>query len=197
MMPPIPAIAVLTPDILMGAGLRSILEKVVPQAAVELFRSVPEYLEAGPDRFIHCFVAASLFTSHADFFRERRHRTIVLTGSRPIEGMHCLDIRTGEEEFVHALVRMQQQVRRPEHTLPEQAQPERPAAASPLSERETEVLALVARGLINKEIADRLGIGLTTVISHRRNIAEKLGIRTVAGLAVYALRAGLVDADEM
>ena len=59
------------------------------------------------------------------------------------------------------------------------------------------MLALVARGLINKQIADRLGIGLTTVISHRRNIAEKLGIRTVAGLAVYALRAGLVDADEM
>ena len=55
----------------------------------------------------------------------------------------------------------------------------------------------MARGLINKQIADRLGIGLTTVISHRRNIAEKLGIRTVAGLAVYALRAGLVDADEM
>ena len=55
----------------------------------------------------------------------------------------------------------------------------------------------MARGLINKEIADRLGIGLTTVISHRRNIAEKLGIRSVAGLAVYALRTGLVDPDEL
>ena len=122
---------------------------------------------------------------------------VIKSGSRPIEGMHCLDIRTGEEEFVHALVRMQQQVRRPEHTLPEHDLSERTVPVSPLSEREKEVLALVARGLINKQIADRLGIGLTTVISHRRNIAEKLGIRTVAGLAVYALRAGLVDADEM
>lgn len=39
---------------------------------------------------------------------------------------------------------------------------------------------------MNKEIADRLQIGLTTVISHRRNIMEKLGIRSVAGLAIYA-----------
>ena len=59
------------------------------------------------------------------------------------------------------------------------------------------MLTLIARGLINKEIADRLGIGLTTVISHRRNIMEKLGIRSVAGLAVYALTSGLVDADEI
>ncbi len=192
MMHPTPAIAILTPNILAGTGLRSIFEKVVPQAAVELFRSFSEYLAADPDRFIHCFVAAQLFTAHASFFRERCHRTIVLTNGRPCAGMHCLDVLAGEEEFVHALVQMQQRVRRPEHTLPGPADPEQP-----LSERETEVLALVARGLINKEIADRLGIGLTTVISHRRNIAEKLGIRSVAGLAVYALRTGLVDPDEL
>ena len=47
---------------------------------------------------------------------------------------------------------------------------------------------------MNKQIADSLQIGLTTVISHRRNIMEKLGIRSVAGLAIYALTAGYVDA---
>ena len=55
----------------------------------------------------------------------------------------------------------------------------------------------IAGGLINKQVADRLGIGLTTVISHRRNIMEKLGIRTAAGLVVYALAAGYVDPDGM
>lgn len=189
---PSPAIAVLTPNILVGTGLRSIFEKVVPQATVELFRSFAEYLAADPDRFIHCFVAVQLFTAHAPFFRERCHRTIVLTNGRPCPGMHSLDMRTDEEEFVHALVQMQRRVRRPEHALPN-----RMAASQCLSERETEVLTLVARGLINKEIADRLGIGLTTVISHRRNLMEKLGIRTVAGLAVYALTEGLVDPDEI
>lgn len=189
---PSPVIAVLTSNILVGTGLRSILEKVVPQASVELFRSFAEYLATDPDRFIHCFVAGQLFAAHAPFFRERCHRTIVLTNGRPCPGMHSLDMRTDEEEFVHALVQMQRRVRRPEHALPDRA-----AASQCLSERETEVLTLVARGLINKEIADRLGIGLTTVISHRRNLMEKLGIRTVAGLVVYALTEGLVDPDEL
>lgn len=191
-MQPTPAIAVLTSNILVGAGLRSMLEKMVPQASVELLRTFEDYLEAGPDRYVHCFVAAPVFRAHSAFFRERCHRTIVLTHGSPCPGMHALDVDTDEEEFVHALVRMQQHVRRPEHTLSD-----REPAAQPLSERETEVLTLIARGLINKEIADRLGIGLTTVISHRRNIMEKLGIRSVAGLAVYALTSGLVDADEI
>ena len=60
-----------------------------------------------------------------------------------------------------------------------------------------DVVTMVYAGLINKQVADRLGIGLTTVISHRRNIMEKLGIRTAAGLVVYALAAGYVDPDGM
>ena len=75
------------------------------------------------------------------------------------------------------------------------AQP--PQAAQPLTEREAEVLTLIAGGLINKQVSERLGIGLTTVISHRRNIMEKLGIRTAAGLVLYALAAGYVDPDGM
>ena len=122
----------------------------------------------------------------------RQHKTILLTAGQPHAGMHCIDVQTNEEEFVRALVQMQRSVRRPEHTLPEP-----PQAGQPLSEREAEVLALIARGLINKQIADRLGIGLTTAISHRRNIMEKLGIRSVAGLVVYALAAGYADPDGM
>ena len=106
--------------------------------------------------------------------------------------MHCIDVQTDEERFVHSLMRLQHSVRRPEHALPLQ-----PQAAQPLTEREAEVLTLIAGGLINKQVADRLGIGLTTVISHRRNIMEKLGIRTAAGLVVYALAAGYVDPDGM
>ena len=66
-----------------------------------------------------------------------------------------------------------------------------------LSEREIEVLTLIAEGLMNKQIAQRLDIGLTTVISHRRNIMEKLGIRSVAGLVVYALAAGYASMDTL
>lgn len=62
-----------------------------------------------------------------------------------------------------------------------------------LSPREKEVLQLVAQGYINKEIAERLQIGLTTVITHRKNIVNKLGIRTIPGLTVYAYTHGYLD----
>ena len=66
-----------------------------------------------------------------------------------------------------------------------------------LSAREIEVLKLITKGLINKEIAERLNIGLTTVISHRKNITEKLGIKSVAGLTIYAVMNGYIEADSI
>lgn len=55
-----------------------------------------------------------------------------------------------------------------------------------LSEREREVLILVAQGLSSKEIADKLNISIHTVNSHRKNITRKTDIKSVAGLAVFA-----------
>ena len=56
-----------------------------------------------------------------------------------------------------------------------------------LSDREREVLIAVAQGLSSKEIADKLCISIHTVNSHRKNITHKTGIKSVAGLAVYAM----------
>ena len=61
-----------------------------------------------------------------------------------------------------------------------------------LSERESEVLVLVARGLSSKEIADQLNISVHTVNTHRKNITHKTGIKSVAGLAVYAMLHNLI-----
>lgn len=62
-----------------------------------------------------------------------------------------------------------------------------------LSSREKEILVCVAKGMLNKEIADKLCISIYTVITHRKNITRKTGIKTVAGLTVYALLNGLID----
>lgn len=66
---------------------------------------------------------------------------------------------------------------------------------SGLTERETEVVKLVALGKTNKEIADELSISFHTVISHRKNITEKLSIKTISGLTVYAILNKLIDAN--
>ena len=161
-----PAIAVVAPNVLMGVGLKAILEKIIPMADVELFGDFETFAQATPERFFHFFVAAQLFVTHSSYFRPLRHKTILLWH----HGAH-----------------------HHEHDIAGAAHP----AIAQLSGREAEVLALIARGYMNKEIADRLQIGLTTVISHRRNIMEKLGIRSVAGLAIYAMTAGYVAGDEL
>lgn len=66
-----------------------------------------------------------------------------------------------------------------------------------LSERECDVLILVAKGLTNKEIASTLNISPHTVISHRKNIVHKTGIRSVAGLTVYAVLNKLIDSEQL
>ncbi len=66
-----------------------------------------------------------------------------------------------------------------------------------LSKRETDVLVAVAKGMMNKEIADQMNISIHTVISHRKNITRKTGIKSVSGLTVYALLNNLIDENEV
>lgn len=65
-----------------------------------------------------------------------------------------------------------------------------------LSSRERDILTAVAKGKTNKEIADEFNISIYTVISHRRNISQKLGINSIPGLTVYAIMNKLVDMSD-
>lgn len=66
-----------------------------------------------------------------------------------------------------------------------------------LSDREREILVAVAKGLMNKEIADLCNISIHTVISHRKNISRKTGIKSVSGFVVYALLNNLISEYEI
>jgi DNA-binding NarL/FixJ family response regulator len=76
-------------------------------------------------------------------------------------------------------------------------QNDRTADSIELSDREKEILVALAQGLANKEIADKLYISTHTVISHRKNIVRKTGIKTVAGLTIYAVFNNLVSQEEL
>lgn len=67
----------------------------------------------------------------------------------------------------------------------------------PLSSRETMILKQIALGLTNKEIADKLYISIHTVVTHRKHITQKLGIKSVSGLTVYAILNNLISMDEV
>lgn len=63
----------------------------------------------------------------------------------------------------------------------------------PLTNREEEILRLIVKGHLNKEIAAKLNISHNTVLTHRKNIISKTGIKTVSGLTFYAIRKGLIS----
>ena len=66
-----------------------------------------------------------------------------------------------------------------------------------LTRRETEILKLIVRGNINKQIAEMLNISLNTVLTHRKNILSKTGIKTTSGLTLYSISNGLLTPDEL
>lgn len=64
-----------------------------------------------------------------------------------------------------------------------------------LSERETDVLVQLVQGLSNKGIADKLNISIHTVVSHRKNITQKTGIKSQSGLTIYAITKKIISLD--
>lgn len=202
-----PEIAIVDGNTLTCLGLQALIERMIPQATVRVFNRFEELIRDTPDMFFHYFVSSQVLLEHSVFFRERRHKTIVLTSGTPA-GPQFADFRSlnallPEEALTKALLKMQQSAHRHGRHLPQPTKEEVAGTSTPmrepngLSAREVEVLVLIVRGLINKEIAERLNISLTTVISHRKNIMEKLNIRSVSGLTIYAVMNGYIEADRI
>lgn len=84
-----------------------------------------------------------------------------------------------------------------EETCAESLTPSGGTQDEALSEREREVIRLVAMGLSNKEIAERMFIAVNTVMTHRRNISRKLDIHSAAGLTIYAIVNGIINVEEV
>lgn len=71
------------------------------------------------------------------------------------------------------------------------------AESTDLSDREKEILVAVAKGLTNKSIAEQYHLSVHTVITHRKNLTRKTGIKSVSGLTVYAILNNLIDIKEV
>lgn len=80
------------------------------------------------------------------------------------------------------------------HLIPEETKSN---GLSELSDREKDVLKLVALGHANKEIAEKLFISIHTVITHRKHVTEKLGIKSISGLTVYAILNKIIDTNNI
>ena len=193
-----PKIAILDPNTLSALGLKSLLQNVIPIMTVDTFGSFSEFLASDTDSYFHYFAAMNIVLENKAFFSERSRKTIVLTLSldsmSQLSGFQSLCVNVPEHQLVRSMLSLHQHAHgRGEHMppLPETLQ------RKILSDREIEVMSLIVQGYINKEIADRLHIGLATVITHRRNIMDKLGLKSVSALTIYAVTHGYVDINKI
>lgn len=193
-----PRIAIVDPNTLATIGLKQLLQSVMPIMTVDTFGSFAELLANGPENYFHFFVSMNLVLENRSFFLEHRRKTIVLTMSNDpstqMKDFHSVCINVPEGELVRSLLRLEQHAHGDGRNLPPMP---RALQSHVLTAREIEVLALIVQGYINKEIADQLSIGLTTVITHRKNIMEKLGLKSVSALTIYAVMHGYVDINKI
>lgn len=193
-----PLIAIIDTNTLSTVGLKQLLLNVMPIANIDTFGSMAELEANAPERYVHYFVAMDIVVSNRTFFYERRRKTIVLTLSLNdtslLSDFHNLCINQPESHLVRSLLMMVQHAHGKGQNLPPMPHV---LQQKILSDREIEVMALIVQGYINKEIADRLNISLTTVITHRKNIMDKLGMKSVSALTIYAVMHGYVDINSI
>ena len=193
-----PKIAIIDPNTLSALGLKAILQNVMPIMTVDTFGSVTELQANDADSYFHYFTAMAVVLENMQFFTERKRKTIVLTLSldtmSQLSEFKSLCVNVPEPELVRSLLMLEQHAHGKGEHLPPM-----PAILSKkiLSDREIEVMSLIVQGYINKEIADKLNIGLATVITHRKNIMDKLGMKSVSALTIYAVMHGYVDINKI
>ncbi len=193
-----PRIAIIDSNTLAALGLKQLLQNVLPIMTVDNYATLAELEANHPEQYAHFFVAMNIVVEHRKFFAEHRRKTIVLTlsldSSSQLSEFHSLCINVPEAQLVRSLLMLQQHAHPQGKNLPPLPNV---LMQKVLSDREIEVMSLVVQGYINKEIADKLNIGLATVVTHRKNIMNKLGMKSVSALTIYAVMHGYVDINKI
>ena len=190
-----PKIAIIDPNTLAVLGLKSLLQNVMPIAQVDTYGSYVELEANHPEQYFHYFVSMNIVLQNRSYFTEFQYKTIVLTLSidtnTQLSGFNCLCVNVPEKQLIKSLLALQQRAHSHGRNLPPIPR------QNILSDREIEVMSLIVMGYINKEIADKLNIGLPTVITHRKNIMDKLNIKSVSAMTIYAVMNGYVDINKI
>jgi len=195
-----PKIAIIDSNTLAVMGMKQLIMSVSPVVCVDTFGCMAELEANHPEQYVHFFVAMNIVLENRSFFIQHCHRTIVLTLSvcpdKQLSDFHCLCVSVPGNDLVRSMLMMMQHGHRRNDNIAG-TRPTPQTDSRSLSDREAEVMVLIVKGYINKEIADLLHIGLSTVITHRKNIMEKLGVKSVSALTIYAVMHGYVDINKI
>ena len=202
-----PQIAIVIPNTLAALGMADLLHRMMPGAETTLFNHAEDLMKhTDAESFFHYFVSAQEVISSPTFFLGHQHKTIVLvhgeeSGLLP-KGFHMLNVYQSESALVRDIMQMahhshHQHGQQPEAVRQAEADQDTGHKGPLLTPREREVLSGIVRGMLNKEIAAELGVSLATIITHRKNLTEKLGTKSVAALTIFAVAHGIVRSEEI
>jgi DNA-binding NarL/FixJ family response regulator len=180
---------------LVRKGLVAILNRIPGTMVIKEFDAAPpllDYMKNHHSGFL--VLSQSIFDNVTELFlsNSRLLEKIILVSDLP--GDHnskdvLATIHTGEskEPIIGKIMKIME------------SQPEQPAGSNllELTRREKTIVRLVAMGLTNKQIAGELFLSAHTVITHRKNINSKLGIKSVSGLTIYAIVNNIITIEEV
>lgn len=127
------------------------------------------------------FISTHMFALAHETLLSKKHKCVLIfSGTHDFDAENTINQFWSEERIVNVISNMLGQLS------------ERKNSQGELSKREIDVLKLIVKGFLNKEIADALNISINTVLTHRKNITAKLGIKSVSGLSVYAMMNGYI-----
>lgn len=183
-------VIILLPDRLCSLGLESILKEYFSFAEITYCASFQALGEEQADSVEYYFTDSDSFLANLDYFLPRRAKTMVVVRqpeslSLPV---NVLSARSSLDTLIEQLAQFFAQENGCSNPIENNKE---------LSSREVNVLREVAYGYTNKEIAEHLHISLNTVLTHRKNITAKLGIKTIPGLTFYAIMNGIISGDEI
>lgn len=193
-----PCFAIIDSNTLECSSLRNILWDVFDGVEIHSYSNMDAFIRDSNRHFVHFFVSSDIIFTCADEFDTLKDQTTVIS-SGPNRlykeaGFNILDTTLPEMELIQGLSRLQATGKYGQ-AKPIQADTKNPI--DKLSAREKEVLTLMIKGHINKEIASMLEISLPTAIFHRNNICLKLKTRSIGKMTVYAVMSGLIDINEI
>lgn len=194
-----PCFAIIDRNTLESTALKDILWELFNHVEICSYCTMDAFIRDSNRHFVHFFVSSDMLFANSEEFETLKHMTTVLTDGDNSHltqsGYMTLDITSSEEDIMSKLMNLQQLGH-----YGKMHDGEDDAAGTikdKLSEREKEVLRLMVKGLINKEIAKELNISTPTVIFHRNNLCDKLQTRSIGKLTIYAVLSGIVSIKEI